>query len=376
MGGHKPALSEAEGSAVITSANPLPSAFLARLARIVPADKLDAVRAAFVQRPTTFRVNTLKTTREALLAKLSEHGFQTDAVAWYRDAFVLRSKSKQELIETPMYVNGELYVQSLSSMIPPLVLQPKPGDKVCDLAAAPGSKTTQMAAMMGNVGEIVANDRSRIRLYKLTANLKQQGATNVRLARWQGELFWKKYPEYFDKTLIDAPCSLEGRFDSADEKSYRDWTVRKVQALGVLQRHLLRSAVSATRPGGVIVYSTCTLAPEENEKVIDWLLDKERGAVEIEPVEIVIASEAKQSPSVKEIASSHPDPSSSLRSESGSGSLLAMTKSSALTLQAGIARWERKEFSPHVRETARILPSELMEGFYIARLRKRRSTVR
>jgi 16S rRNA (cytosine1407-C5)-methyltransferase len=313
----------------------LPSQFLARLARIVPADQLDAVLAALARRPTTFRVNTLKTTRAALLAKLSAQGFQTDAVAWYRDAFVLRSKSKQELIETPMYAGGELYVQSLSSMIPPLVLQPKPGDKVCDLAAAPGSKTTQMAALMGNGGEIVANDRSRIRLYKLTANLKQQGVTNVRLARLQGEVFWKKYPEYFDKTLIDAPCSLEGRFDIADEKSYRDWSVRKVQALSVLQRHLLRSAVSATRAGGVIVYSTCTLAPEENEKVIDWLLDKERGAVEIEPVELAIEN-----------------------------------------VQPGIARWERKDFSPRVRETVRILPSELMEGFYIAKLRKRRSTLK
>ncbi len=313
----------------------LPKDFLERLPRIVPADQLENVLRAFVQRPTTFRVNTLKTDRDALLAQLAERGFQTAPVAWYANAFVLQNRSKQALLETPMYANGELYVQGLSSMLPPLVLQPKPGDKVCDLAAAPGSKTTQMAAMMNNRGEIVANDRSRPRLYKLAANLKTLGVTNVKTTRYAGELLWKYYPEYFDKTLVDAPCSLEGRFDVADPKSFKDWSVRKTQTLGILQRHLLRSAVSATKPGGVIVYSTCTLAPEENEKVIDWLLDKERGVVEIEAVGLKMGG-----------------------------------------LQPGLARWERKEFSPRVRETSRILPSKVLEGFYVAKLRKKRSNVK
>lgn len=312
----------------------LPPAFLQRLPQLVPPDQVEAVLAAFVRRPTTFRVNTLKTTRADLLAKLSELGFQVEAVTWYADAFILRNKSKAELIETPMYQNGELYVQSLSSMLPPLVLDPQPGEKILDLAAAPGSKTTQMAAMMRNTGEIVANDRSKIRLHKLIANLKLQGVTNVRTRLTSGEDLWKRFPEYFDRTLVDAPCSLEGRFEAGNPKSFGDWSLRKVEFLSTIQQHLLRSAVSATKPGGIIVYSTCTLSPEENEQVIAWVLQKEPGVVEVEPIELTIPH------------------------------------------HAGIEQWQGVAFSPAVRNTIRLLPSPLMEGFFIAKLRKVRSNVK
>jgi NOL1/NOP2/sun family putative RNA methylase len=308
----------------------LPPPFLARLPRLVPAKQFDTVLRAFVRRPTTFRVNTLKTTRDAVQSQLSALGFQVDAVPWYDDAFILRNKSKRELIETPVYTNGEIYVQGLASMLPPLILDPHPGDKVCDLTAAPGSKTTQIAAMMNNTGEIIANDRSKIRLGKLVANLKLQGVTNARTRLSAGEDLWKRFPEYFDKVLVDAPCSLEGRFEAGNEKSFGDWSLRKVNFLSAIQCHLLRSAVTMTKPGGVIVYSTCTLSPEENEQVVDWVLNKEPDVVEVESINLAIAN-----------------------------------------LQPGIIHWERKEFSPPVRATIRILPSELLEGFYVAKLRKR-----
>lgn len=303
--------------------------------RIIPPDQIESVVAAFARRPTTFRVNALKTTRADLLEKLSALDFQVEPVDWYADAFILRNKSKTELIETPMYQNGELYVQSLSSMIPPRVLDPQPGEKILDLAAAPGSKTTQIAAMMNNTGEIVANDRSKIRLHKLVANLKMQGVANVRTRLTNGEDLWQRFPEYFDRSLVDAPCSLEGRFEAGNPKSFGDWSLRKVKLLSVIQQHLLRSAVSATRPGGVIVYSTCTLSPEENEGVIDWILHKEPGVIEVESIELTMPG-----------------------------------------LQAGIVRWNEKDFSPLVQNTARILPSRTLEGFYIAKLRKVRSNVR
>ena len=312
----------------------LPQVFLDRLSQIIPPDQLTAVRESFIRRPTTFRINTLKSNRETLLAKLYGLGFAVEPIDWYVDAFVLRNKSKQELIDTPAYQNGEMYVQGLSSMIPPLVLDPKPGEKICDVAAAPGSKTTQMAALMNNTGEIVANDRSKIRLFKLVANLKLQGVTNVRTSLAEGEALWKRFPEYFDKTLVDVPCSLEGRFDVKNPKSYRDWSLRKVKILSAHQRHLLRSAVSATRVGGVIIYSTCTLSPEENEQVIDWLIDKEPGVIEIEPIVFPVPG-----------------------------------------LQAGLNGWERNDFTPGIERTMRVIPSEVMEGFYIAKLRKVRSNV-
>ncbi len=313
----------------------LPPKFLERLPRIIPADQLDAVLHSFtVKPPTTFRVNTLKATREQVREKISALGFQIQEVEWLAGAFILRNRSKAELIETPAYLNGEIYVQSLSSMLPPLVMNPQPGEKICDLTAAPGSKTTQMAARMNNTDEIVANDRSRIRLGKLAANLKMQGVTNVRITRLHAELLWKEFPEYFDKTLVDVPCSLEGRFQTGDPKSFREWSPRKIELLRKMQCWMLRSAVSATKPGGIIVYSTCTLAPEENEQVIDWILEKERDVVELEPVELPLKD-----------------------------------------LQNGLTRWGEREFSPSVHATTRILPSEMMEGFFIAKLRKKKSNV-
>jgi len=312
----------------------LPQVFLDRLTQIIPPYQLAAVRESFTRRPTTFRVNTLKSNRETLLAKLSELGFAVEPVDWYSDAFILRNKSKQELIDTPAYQNGEMYVQGLSSMIPPLVLDPQPGEKICDVAAAPGSKTTQMAALMNNTGEIIANDRSKIRLFKLVANLKLQGVTNVRTSLAEGEALWKRFPQYFDKALVDVPCSLEGRFDVKNPKSYRDWSLRKVKLLSTHQQHILRSAVSATRVGGVIIYSTCTLSPEENEQVIDWLLDKEPGVVEVESIDFSVPG-----------------------------------------LQAGLTQWERHDFAPEIERTLRVIPSEVMEGFYIAKLIKVRSNV-
>lgn len=307
----------------------LPPAFLARLPRLVPAAQLDAVLRAFVRRPTTFRLNTLKTTRDAVLAELSARAFRLDAVSWYADAFILRNKSKRELIETPLYARGEIYVQSLSSMLPPLILAPQPGERVCDLTAAPGSKTTQLAALMNNTGEIVANDRSKIRLSKLVANLKLQGVRNVRTRLSSGEDLWKKFPGYFDRVLVDAPCSLEGRFEAGNAKSFGDWSLRKVEFLSAIQCHLLRSAVTMTKPGGLIVYSTCTLAPEENECVLDWMLKKEPDLIQVEPIEFPLEN-----------------------------------------VLPGILEWEGKAFSPQVRHAIRILPSELMEGFFLAKLRK------
>lgn len=287
----------------------MPPDFLERLKQSVSDKRYEEIIHAFsLKRPTTFRVNTLKSNEETLLSSFSNLGFELEKTTDIAYAFILKNKSLRELTETSPYKNGELYVQSLSSMLPPIILDPKPGDRVLDIAAAPGSKTTQMAARMENRGEIVANDTSLKRIYRLKANLVLQGATIAHVSRDDGRSIWKRYPEYFDRTLVDAPCSMEGRFNSDDPKSYQDWSIKKVKELSRLQHWLLRSAISATKPGGVIVYSTCTINTEENEDVIDWIVEKENGNISIE-------------------------------------------------------------------ETKRIDPSALMEGFFIAKIKKLRSTI-
>lgn len=267
------------------STTQLPDAFLDRLKGFIPQEFIEQVLASFAtKRPTTLRVNTLKISVEGLLKKFQAAGIVIHPIPWNDLAFKVASPTLRELSETQIYKDGLVYVQSLSSMIPPLALAPQPGDKVLDIAAAPGSKTTQMAALMDNAGQIVANDTSHVRRYRLEANLRMQGVTIANIEKEDGRAIWKRYPEYFDKVLVDAPCSMEGRFYTPDPKTYKDWSTKKVKILSSLQRWMLRSAISATKPGGTIVYSTCTLSPEENEMVIEWILKKEKGNILLEEV--------------------------------------------------------------------------------------------
>jgi len=307
----------------------LPEKFLERLKRLYSEKELEQVLQAIATKPLpSFRTNTLKTTTVELEKQLQEQGFLIENVSWYQDAFILKNKSVRELTETESYKQGHIYIQNLSSMIPALVMDPKPQEKILDLCAAPGSKTTQIAAMMKNDEEIIANDLSRQRLYKLTANLQMYGVKNCKTVNLPGQMIWKKYPEYFDKTLVDVPCSMEGRIRLDDPETYTDWKLGKIKELETKQKYLLRAAISATKVGGTIIYSTCTLAPEENEGVIDWIIKKEGDAIEIQKIEI---------PNV--------------------------------ILEPGMTKWN-KEFNSQVSQTSRITPSAMMEGFFIAKIKK------
>lgn len=309
----------------------LPELFLERLRRIIPADRWDEIVHTFSHpKPTTFRVNSLKTSAPLVQERLSAEGFQLDPVPWYAEAFVLRGRRLRELQETELYRDGSIYVQSLSSMLPPLVLDPKASDVVLDVTAAPGSKTTQLACLMGGEGRIVANDNNRIRFFKLRANVIQQAARNVEMTLFDGSVFGRRRPESFDKVLADVPCTTEGRFQTADPKSYRFWKPIKIREMAHKQRRLLDSAIAALRPGGALVYSTCTFAPEENEEVIQWALRRWGDVVSLEPI-------------TPEFSNWLP----------------------------GLRQWAHRAFDPSMERTRRILPTDEMEGFFLARLRKR-----
>ena len=312
----------------------LPEKFIDRLQELYTEKDFAQVLQALSKNPfPSFRINTIKGTTETVCESLRKQGFKLEQVVWYADAFVLKNKSVRELTETDEYKNGFIYIQNLSSMLPALILDPKENDYILDLAAAPGSKTTHMAALMDNTGDIVANDVSPKRLYKLKDNLKQTGVTNVRVVGLRGESFWQRYPELFDKVLVDVPCSMEGRIRTDEPKSYQDWSTKKIKQLSKLQKYMLRSAVAATRVGGTVVYSSCTLSPEENEEVINWVVSKTPDAITVEKIEI-------------------PN----------------------LALQPGLTKWKKKVFQ-HTANTARVMPSEKMEGFFVARLHKTASTL-
>ncbi|MDQ5900889.1 MAG: tRNA (cytosine49-C5)-methyltransferase [Patescibacteria group bacterium] len=313
----------------MTSISPLPKKFLEKLPDIYPHESIDAIIDSFTkQHPVSLRINTIKTTVAEIKDVCEAHSFHLIPIPWYPNAFMLDEKTSS-LTSLQEYLDGKIYIQGLSSMIPSLILDPREEDTVLDIAAAPGSKTTQIAELMNNKGKIFANDISRERLFKLKAVLLQQGVTNVEVMNIAGEKIWQELPNFFDKVLVDAPCSMEGRFSAHSPKSYNHWSSKKVQELSHRQQYLLWSAVSSTKNGGTIVYSTCTISPEENEEVVDWVIKKAEGAVVIEDITL-----------------------------------------SDTPLTPGLIQYKNKSYDPSLSKTKRIIPQENYEGFYIAKLKK------
>lgn len=312
----------------------LPEAFLSRLADMYGRSLFRELEKTFVERPTTFRVNTLKhLSTEALKQKLEDTGFKIKQVPWYKDSFVLLNKSKRELMEIDVYKDGQMYLQSLASMIPPIVLDPKPGENVLDVTAAPGSKTSQIAAMMERHGTLIANDNNKIRFFKLKHNMELLGALDdsefLKLRMEDGAWLCKEYPAYFDKILLDAPCSAEARFVQGKPKTYGYWSDRKIKEMAYKQRKLLLSAWTALKPGGTLVYSTCTFSPEENEMQISRLIDRFPDEVEIVPIVI---------PTLKTLPP--------------------------------LVSWKGKTFDGEVKRAVRIFPTNQIEGFFVAKIKK------
>ncbi len=349
----------------------IPENFLERLQNIVGVSLFQQIKQTFVERPTTFRINTIKAKRDEVIEVLNQNGFKFERVRWYKDAFILKNKSKRELTDLEIYKDGKIYIQSLASMIPPLVLDPQPGEKVLDLTAAPGSKTSQIAALMQNTGELVANDNNKIRFFKLKHNMdhlviprspqttrnlsedKNIGTQNfdvmqqmlaskdpssrldsvrdfLKLRLEYGSDLAREYPEYFDRVLLDAPCSAEARFVESDPKTFGYWKEQKIKEMAYKQRQLLFAAWSALKPGGILVYSTCTFAPEENELQISRFMEQNTNCELLE----IDLKDVKRLPIVK--------------------------------------NWHNKEINKEViKKTMRILPTKEIEAFFVAKLKKK-----
>lgn len=253
----------------------LPQAFVDNLYELFSPLTVDKILSGMAgERYTTLRVNTLKYDVQTLMRDFREKNIKFERVPWYQDALIIKNVTEKEIQKLKLFEKGCIYLQSLSSMVPPLVLSPKPGEKVLDLTAAPGSKTTQMAAMMENTGSILANELDKIRCERLQYNATMQGASIVTVNNNYGERIGSQYPEAFEKVLLDTPCSGEGRFVATDAKTYRSWSKRKVKELVKIQKKLFKSAYEALKPNGIMVYSTCTLNLEENEKILEWALEQ------------------------------------------------------------------------------------------------------
>lgn len=235
----------------------------------------------------SIRVNTLKISVSELKKRIPE--WKLTPIPWCKQGFWIEHKTtdRRDIGNLTEHALGLFYVQEAVSMIPPLVLDPKPGEHVLDMCAAPGSKTSQIAALMQNKGVLVANDYQGIRLAPLGLNLQRCGITNAIITLMEGRFFLKSGLQ-FDKILVDAPCSGTGTIRKS-LKTLRIWNPDMVRRLAGTQRQLISTAFEILKPNGTLVYSTCSSEPEENEGIIDFLLNKYENA-KLEPIKLNINS--------------------------------------------------------------------------------------
>ena len=240
------------------------------------------------KRPVTLRANTLKADITDIKNIFDKLQISYKEVSWYKDALILENTSEDQIQNLEIYQNGEIYLQSLSSMIPSLVISPKENENILDMAAAPGGKTTQMLALSQNKAFITACEKNKIRAERLQYNLNKQGANRVNVmikdARQLDDFF------SFDKILLDAPCSGSGTISIFDRKLESTFTEDLVNRSSKVQHDLLKKAITLLKPGHEMVYSTCSILAKENENILRKFIDLKQ--IEILPIDVSIFFDA------------------------------------------------------------------------------------
>ena len=221
-------------------------------------------------RVVSLRVNTLKTTIDEVCSKLKKENIEFEKVSWSDTALVITNSTEEKIKKLSIYEEGEIYLQSLSSMLPPVIMEPKESTDILDMTAAPGGKTTQIAALTNNNANITACEMNNIRIEKLKYNIEKQGAVSVSILQADS----RNLNDYFkfDQILLDAPCSGSGTIDLNDEKTYKNFTEGLVEKSTKSQVALLKKALNILKPGHEMIYSTCSILQKENEDVLNKAL--------------------------------------------------------------------------------------------------------
>lgn len=232
------------------------------------------------KRPVTLRVNTLKTNVDNIKKVLNEFNIKYKEVIWSSNALIIEEADENKIRELKIYDDGEIYLQSLSSMLPPIILSPKENENILDMAAAPGGKTTQISAISNGKALITACEKNKVRSERLKYNIEKQGAKGVSILAQDA----RKLNSFlsFDKILLDAPCSGSGTIYLNDEKLEKYFNEELVERSSKLQFELLKKAVEILKPGHEMIYSTCSILKNENENNLLKILKS--GKVEIVPI--------------------------------------------------------------------------------------------
>ncbi|TEW56146.1 16S rRNA (cytosine(1407)-C(5))-methyltransferase RsmF [Psychromonas sp. RZ22] len=255
----------------------IPQAFIDKMSDILPShlhidDLVDACRRPLRR---AIRVNTLKISVADFKLRAIEQNWSLTSIPWCPEGFwIMTEDQTNSLGNSAEHLAGLCYIQEASSMMPVSALfhffEPSNSSVLLDAAAAPGSKTTQIAALMQNQGLVIANEFSSSRIKMLHANIQRCGINNVALTHFDARVFGEWLPETFDAILLDAPCSGEGTVRK-DKYAMKNWSQASIEQITAMQKELIVSAFNALKPGGFLVYSTCTLSQEENQDVLHHL---------------------------------------------------------------------------------------------------------
>ncbi len=296
--------------------------FIERYSQLTDFEQFKETSLSFLRR--SIRVNTLKMSVAELKKRLGD--WKLDQVPWCKEGFWIKhaTTDRRDIGNLAEHSLGYIYVQEAASMIPPVVLEPKPGEVVLDMCASPGSKATQIAQYMKNKGILVANDYRGMRIKPLGINMQRMGVSNTILTISEGRFFTKPV---FDCILVDAPCSGTGTIRKS-LKTLLLWNPNMIRRLAATQKQLIAAGFESLKPGRTMVYSTCSCEPEENEAVVSHLLEKYDNAT-IEKIKL-------------NIKTSNP-----------------------------ITEFENKIFDSRVKDCLRIWPQDNdTEGFFVAKIRK------
>lgn len=306
--------------------------YLNRLSKIFGVREALAERMASVQLKSSIRINALSPlSADEIKAKLDALGAELEPITWCPGAYHLHS-DKRALAESELFQDGHVYIQNASSLIPALAMQPQAGERILDVCAAPGGKTVHIQALAGGGAQIIANDAMKPRLSKLEEVLTMFHVSNATITNFEGQFIDRHTDDmgggHFDRILLDAQCSGEGMLDLSHGNALRFWSVDRVIKMSYLQQKMLTAAWKVLKPGGVLIYSTCTFGPEENEGPVSRHLKHNVDAV-VEPIDLDIPGRAP-----------------------------------------GLKSWDGAPFHVDLKHAIRVLPSEFLEGFFVCRLRK------
>jgi len=294
---------------------------------LLPSDSEQLLECCTRPLRESIRVNTLKIDKDTLVSRLMKHGWVLNPVRWCDYAYWVERCSR-DIGKTLEHALGYYYMQGAVSLVPVVALGPQPEERVLDICAAPGSKATQMGQEMQNTGVIVANDSNLKRIRALSSNTQKCGLINCVITRVDGRRFPNWAANTFDRVLVDAPCTATGII----RKSWAaasSWTRRLARRISRLQRSLLLAGFDCLKPGGEMVYATCSLSPEENEENVNALL-RARAKAELLTFDVP-----------------------------------------GIYTRPGVAEWRGRRFDWSVAKTIRIYPHDNdAEGFFIAKVAK------